>query len=130
MNERPKSDAENAEYTYAKLDDIPETRPQDILRVEAVCSAQVDEVGEGEVEVDVLETKERGEQNSRAEECRLLAGQDNREDQDPIQESVVLEMDVVDNEKTRREEDGETGHMCSLLVRHRSRFDESKDTRR
>lgn len=38
-------------------------------------------------------------------------------------------MDVVDDEKARREEDGQTGHMHGLLVRQRSRFVESKAIR-
>lgn len=60
----------------------------------------------------------------------MLASQNNREDQDAIQESVVLEVDVVDDEKTRREENGETGHMRGLLVRQGDRLDKSKTIRR
>lgn len=101
MDERPKSNAKNTKDTYTELDDVPKTRAQDILRVEAVCSPQVDEVGEGEIEVYVLETKKCGKKNSTVEKCRLLARQDNRENQDPIQKSVVLEMDVVDDEEAR-----------------------------
>lgn len=49
----------------------------------------------------MLETKECGEEDPTIEKCGLLASQDNREDQDPIQESVVLKVDVIDNEKAR-----------------------------
>lgn len=68
LDERPKSNTENAEHTYTKLNDVSKPRSQDILRVEAVRPPQIDEVGEGEIEVDVLETKKRGEKNPTIEE--------------------------------------------------------------
>lgn len=47
----------------------------------------------------MLQAEEDGKCDPAVEEGGLLAGLDEREDQKPVEESVVLEMDVVDDEK-------------------------------
>lgn len=44
-----------------------------------------------------------------------MSREDDRQDQDTIEKAVVLEVNVVDDEKTRREQDGERSGVRLLL---------------
>ena len=48
----------------------------------------------------MFEAQKSGKKKTTVEESRLLARQDNRENQDPIHETIVLEMDMVDDEES------------------------------
>ena len=54
----------DTDHTDTQLDDVPEARSQEVLRVEAVRAQEEDEVGERKVEVDVLEAEKRSENDS------------------------------------------------------------------
>ena len=85
------------------------------LGPEAVRAEEIDEVCGGEVEVDVLEHQENGEEDAAEEDCRLLAGEDEGEDEEPVEEAIVLEVDVVYYEKTWGEEDRERCDACGAF---------------
>lgn len=54
----------------------------------------------------MLEAQQDGEQNATGEESGICSGKRNRENEDAIHHRVVLEMDMVDDEEARRQEDG------------------------
>jgi len=49
----------------------------------------------------MLQAQQRSEYQPAGQKPRLLSGKDQRRDQDPVQEAVVLEMDVVDDQQAR-----------------------------
>lgn len=85
------------------------------LGPEAVRAEEVDEVCGGEVEVDVLEHQENGEEDAAEEERRLLARKDEREDEEPVEETIVLEVNVVDYEEAGGEEYRESCDACGAF---------------
>lgn len=64
LYEGSECDRKDTDHTDTQLDDVPETRSQEFLRVKAVCAQEEDEVGERQVEVDVLEAEKRSENDS------------------------------------------------------------------
>jgi hypothetical protein len=56
----------------------------------------------------VLEAQERCEKEAASQGGRLLPRQHQRENQNSIEEAIVLEMDMIDDQKARREEDRES----------------------
>jgi hypothetical protein len=48
----------------------------------------------------MLETQKRCKEQAGQQECRVVAGQDHREDQDAIEEAIVLKVDVVDDQQS------------------------------
>jgi hypothetical protein len=125
LHKGPKSNTKNAKNTDPELNDIENPRPEDILGVEAVETAQVNKISKGKIKVDVLQAQKNGEENSTVEKCRLFPSQHDGQDQDPVQESIILEMNVVDDKQARGEKNRETGHVGSLFVPGRSRLNVS-----
>ena len=76
----------------------------------------------------MLEAEEGGEDEAAGEEGRPGAGEDEGEEQDAVEEAVVLEVDVVDYEEARGEEDGDCGGVGGALV-FGCRVDESESVR-
>lgn len=122
----PKSNCEDTHYADPEFNNIQESRAKNVLRIQAVGAEEVDEVGQREVKVDMLEAKQSSKQEPTGE--KLLASQNKRENQDAVHESVVLEVDMVDDEEARREEDRQAGNMSRLFIRKRSRLDESESS--
>lgn len=64
----------------------------------------------------MLEAEQDSEQNPAVKESGLLACENNRQHEDSVEETIVLEVDVVDNEQPGREENRETGNMGKVLA--------------
>lgn len=64
----------------------------------------------------MLEAQEGGEDEAAGEEGGAGAGEDEGEEEDAVEEAVVLEVDVVDDEEARGEEDGDCGGVGGALV--------------
>lgn len=64
----------------------------------------------------MLQAQQDGKRDTAVEKSRLLARQDNRQHQNSVQETVVLEMNVVDNEQTGGQENREAGNVRKLLI--------------
>lgn len=122
----PESNCEDAHHADPELNNIQESRAKNARRIQAVGAEEVDEVGQREVKVDMLEAKQSSKQEPTGE--KLLASQNKRENQDAVHESIVLEVDMVDDEEARREEDRQAGNMSRLFIRKRSRLDESESS--
>lgn len=75
----------------------------------------------------MFETYEDGKNNTTGEKRRLLARQNQGEDQDAIHKAIVLKVDMVDDKKTRGEEDGQTSRMGGLFIWQGNGLDESTD---
>jgi len=78
---------------------------EDGPRVETVGSQEEDKVGWCEVEVDVFEAQESCKQEAAVQYGRLLPRKDEGEHQYSVHEAIILEVHVVDNEKTGRQKD-------------------------
>lgn len=122
----PKSNAEDTHHADSELNNTQESRAKNVLRIQAVGAEEVDEVGQREVKVDMLEAEQSSKQEATGE--KLLASQNKRENQDAVHESIILEVDMVDDEEARREEDRQAGNMSRLFIRKRSRLDESESS--
>ena len=110
---KPVDDPQNASDGLAVAD-----------RVEAVHGQEVDEVRRGDVEEDVLEAEQHCEPET-AREVFAELGADEREHQNAKEEAVVLEVDVVDDEEPRRQDDrGGDDKVASFLPACRRRVDE------
>lgn len=108
-DKRPKRRREDGCDPPAELQAVQDPRAEHIARRQAVRAQQEDEVRGREVEVDVLEAQEGGEDEATGEEGGAGAGEDEGEEEDAVEEAVVLEVDVVDDEEARGEEDGDCG---------------------
>lgn len=108
IGEWPESGSEDGENAHAELDCVAEADMKDRLRAQAVRAEEVDEICGGEVKVDVLEHQKNGEEDAAEEERRLLAREDEGEDEEPVEKAIVLEVDVVDYEEPGGEEDRES----------------------
>jgi hypothetical protein len=97
LDKGSKCNCKDANNAHTQFDDVAESRPQEILGVEAVCTQQVDKIGEGEVEIYVLKAQKHRKDYS-TEKFELFTGEDDGQNQDPIHEPVVLEMDMVNDE--------------------------------
>jgi hypothetical protein len=49
----------------------------------------------------MLEAEQTGKHNTAGQETRAVSCKNNRQDQDTIEEAVVLEVNMVNNEKSR-----------------------------
>lgn len=76
VSERSQSGAEDSQDAEAKFDAVKELDVEDGLSAETVDAQEVDEVGGREVEVDVLEHQEGGEDEATEEEGGFLACED------------------------------------------------------
>ena len=54
----------------------------------------------------MFQANQSGKDYAAEKERRLLSGQDNRQDQDPIEEAIVLKVDVVNDQQAGGEQDG------------------------
>lgn len=97
----------------AQLDRVAQPNPKDGFRAHAVRSKEKDKIGRGQVEIDVLHAEQNGKQDAAREERRLFPRQHEGEHQDAVQEAIVLEMNVVDNQETRRKQDGQSSNMSA-----------------
>lgn len=122
-----KSNCEDAHHADPKLNNIQESRVKNVPWIQAVGAEEVDEIGQREVKVNMLEAKQSSKQEATSEEL-LLASQNKRENQDAVHESIVLEVDMVDDEEAGREDDRQAGNMSCVFTRKRSRLDESKSS--
>ncbi|KAI9746262.1 MAG: hypothetical protein M4579_007617 [Chaenotheca gracillima] len=89
---------------------------------------QEDEVGRRQVEIDVFEAQQGGEEESAQEKRGLFSRQRERQDQEAVEESVVLEMNVVDDEESGGEEDRERCGVGDTLGVQWGRSDETDRT--
>jgi len=83
----------------AELDAIGQAEMKDGVATQAILAQKVDEVGWSEVEVDVLEAEQSRKQCSAEQDCRLVPGKGKGEEEQAIHETVVLEVDMVDDEQ-------------------------------
>ena len=72
----------------------------------------------------MLHAQQDCEKNTTVEESGLLPSQNEGENQNPVHKPIVLEVNVIDDEETRGQQDGKAGHMRSLLVGQRNGLDE------
>lgn len=57
LRKGPESNSEDTKNTHSKFNHVPNSRPEDILGVEAVEAAQVDKIGESKIKVDMLQAQ-------------------------------------------------------------------------
>lgn len=124
MGKRAKGQAKHDDHADPKLERVAKPWPEDRLGVQAVCSQQIDKVCQREIEVDMLETEQDCKDDTTIQKSRLLACQDNGQDQQTVHEPIVLEVDVVDDEQSGRQEDRKTGNMGEVSIAGRHGFDE------
>lgn len=101
----PKCRRKDRRDPSTKLQTVQNPRAEHIVRRQAVRAQEEDKVRGREVEVDVLEAQQGGEDEAAGEEGGARAGEDEGEEEDAVEEAVVLEVDVVDYEEARGEED-------------------------
>lgn len=80
----------------------------------AICTQQEDKVSWCQVKIDVLQAQECSEKNAGEEKRGLVPGQHHGQNEYSIEEAIVLEMDMVDDQKARREQD----RQCSCMGSH------------
>lgn len=64
----------------------------------------------------MFETQESSKEQPCQKNGRVVASKNHGQDEDSIQEAIVLEMNMVDDEKPRREKNRECSGMCSYFV--------------
>jgi len=74
----------------------------------------------------MLQAEQNRKDDTAIEEGRLLACQNNRQDQETVHKPIVLEVDMVDNEEPGRQEDRKTGNVGEMCISGRHGFDEPK----
>lgn len=53
----------------------------------------------------MLEAQESSKEQTRQQKCRVVACQDHGQDEDTVEKAIVLEMDMVDDEQARGQQD-------------------------
>ena len=89
---------------------------KDRLWSQAVCAEEIDKVGRSEVQENVLETEEDGEENATQEQSRLVPRKGYGENEYPVEETIVLVVDMVDDEQTWRKKYRERSSMREMFV--------------
>lgn len=125
IDEWTKCYSKHTDDTQTKFEDISKSGSKDRLRVKAVSSQQVDKVGQRQIEMNVFHAEQYGKSDAAVEERRLLSCEYDRQDQNPVHEAIVLEMDVIDDQKAGRQQNWEAGDMRKVLIRLRRWFDEA-----
>lgn len=64
----------------------------------------------------MLQAQQDGKGDPAVEESRLFPSQDNRQHQQSIEKAIVLEMNMIDNQKTGRKENRKSGDICKLFI--------------
>lgn len=111
---RAEGGSENAKYARPQLEAVEKLEAENGLGRQAVGPEQEHHVGRGQVGVDVLHTEQSREDQAAGEEARFVPGQNQGGNQDPVHAAVVLEVDVVNNQKPRRQEDGDGSGLGGL----------------
>lgn len=52
----------------------------------------------------MLEAEQGGKNNAAGQETGIVSSQDDRQDQNAIEEAIILEVDMVDDKKSRRKQ--------------------------
>lgn len=101
-----KAGSEDSGDAAAQLDAVEPLNAKDGSRRQAIDPKQVDEVGRGQVSVDVLHTQKACEGKSAAQQAGLLSCQDKRCNEETVHASIVLEMDMINDKESWGEQDG------------------------
>ncbi|GMF75807.1 unnamed protein product [Aspergillus oryzae] len=104
VSEGYEAESKHTDDTQTKFEDISKSGSKDRLRVKAVSSQQVDKVGQRQIEMNVFHAEQYGKSDAAVEERRLLSCEYDRQDQNPVHEAIVLEMDVIDDQKAGRQQ--------------------------
>lgn len=113
--ERPKSASKDKRKHRSQLGTIDHPGPQDRLCAQAVHAEQVDKVRRRQVKVDVFEAEQDGKEEGPAEHGRLVSYGDHGQYQYAIEEAIVLEVNMINDEKCWRQDDGDGCRMSGLL---------------
>lgn len=106
IHERAECQSKDCNDTAAKLDAVEELNVENGSWPKTVRSEQVDEVGRSEVEVDVLQAEQSREHDATEKQpVSVVSCQDHGQDEHAVEEAVILEMDVVNDEQTGRQQD-------------------------
>jgi len=125
--EGAEGDGEDGGDAQAQLGGVEKLDVEDGGGPQTVGAQQVDEVGGREVQVDVLEHQEGGEEQAAGQEGGFLARENERKDEETVEEAVVLEVDVVNDQQAGGEEDGEGGGAGGTLGGGRGGVDVAVD---
>lgn len=71
----------------------------------------------------MLQTKQNGKSNPTVEKGRLLPGQNDGQHQKSVKETIVLEMNVIDNQQAGRKENRKSSDICQLFIGLGGRLD-------
>lgn len=99
IGKRAKGQAKHDQHAQSELECVPKPRPENRLGIKAVCPQQINKVCQREVKVNMLQAEQNCKDDTAVEEGRSLACQNNGQDQEAVHKSIVLEVDVVDNEE-------------------------------
>lgn len=116
------------EYSHkpqAQLDAVQEANSEYRFGGKAVLPQKIDKVRRREVQVDVFEAEQHGKDEAAQQQSRLAASQDKRQDEHAVHEAIVLEVDVVDDQEARGQDDGEGGNLGGTLRLEGARVDEA-----
>lgn len=98
IDEWTKCYGKHTDDAQTKLENISKSGPKDRLRVKAVSSQQVDKVGQRQIEMNMFHAEQNGKSDAAVEERRLFPCKYDGQDQNPVHEPVILEMNVIDDQ--------------------------------
>lgn len=75
LRKRPKGNCKDTNHTDSKFDDVPNSGSEDGFGIETIGAQQVDKVGKGKVQVDVLHAQQDCEKYTTVQEGGLLPSQ-------------------------------------------------------
>ena len=115
INKGSECKSKNEAYPESEFNAVSKPDSEPRSRVETVHSKEKDEVCWCQVEIDMFEAKQDCESDATQQKPRLPACKNDREDENAVHEAVVLEVNMVDDEQTRRKKNRECSRVRCLL---------------
>ena len=111
VHKRTKRDGSDGQHSKTELQRVGEAYPEDGSSAHAVGSKEEDEIGRRQVEVYVFQAQQHGKQQTAVQQRGRLARKDQGQNQNPVEKSIVLKMDVIDDQQSRGKQDRQGGSM-------------------